>query len=114
MNQMLTIAITTIIVFCVQEYRHRVIKPIRYEQKPALMESWQDFITANINSCFTQEHCFQCHELINLFIIKFAQDIPSPLFKRDIENILNRLDTKYKAIKHQDNLSDITVDTLIN
>lgn len=114
MNQILAISITAIIVFFVQEHRHRVIKPVRYEQKPPIMESWQDFIAATINSCFTQEHCFQCQELINLFIVKFTDAIPLELFKRDVECLMNRLDTKYKAIKHQDELSDITIDTLIN
>lgn len=111
----ITAIITTVIVLgWSQLYYARVIKPVDEEQKEnefmPLFQLWKDFITANINSCFTRMHCEQCFELVRLFELKFSRDLSKEIVGNEVNNMCNRLNTKYKIINE---LSETTYNDLI-
>lgn len=105
---------TSIVVILVLLYYYEIVAPVNREQKeikPSLKFVWIDFIYVNINSCYTEYHCLQCKKLIQLFEIRFKKEIPAQLFYDCIENMYNRLDTKYKLFALDDErLSNLSAD----
>jgi hypothetical protein len=108
-SYLLTVAVT---VLACQFYNHHISKVVANEHPRRL--SWEDFIEANINACKTSEECIICRKLIELFDKKFRGKIPAQVFYDHIEIFWNRLDTKYKVIKKQEEMSELTIDQLLN
>lgn len=115
MTTILTITITGIIVYFYQEIKYRVFKPVAIEQNMGDAQAWKNFIEANIDSCFTTAQCFCAYELIKLFSKRFKNQMPVHVFADWIENLSNRIDTRYKVIKREDEeMSELTIDQLVN
>jgi hypothetical protein len=113
MNIIITILVTAIVVGTwVQLYNAKVIRPVDEEQNENLLKVWTDFITANIDSSFTIDHCHTCAELIKLFISRFKSEQHISIINENLESMWNRLDLKYQSIKYQE-LSETTSDHLI-
>lgn len=116
MNTYLTISITaTVVFFLTMTYHSKVIVPVNQEQrqKPGSMDQWVDFITANIGSSFTAEHCAQCGSMIGLFIVKFNKELPIPSVQKEAVKMWNILETRASIIKARDEWSGVTYDDLI-
>jgi hypothetical protein len=109
----LTAIFTAIIILTIEEYHYQIAKPVRPKKPKPFIQEWQTFVEANINSCFTEEHCLQCTSLIHLFDRKFRRQTPAPVFNQLIEKLWNRLDAKYKDL-NKVSLSKTTVDQLLN
>lgn len=115
MNYLITSAITALIIAGCFLYQYEIVLPVKREmkdnKKQPLNIEWIDFIHANINSCFTEYHIHQCRKLIILFEQKFRNQIPPHVFSDCVESLFNRLDTRYKTIRNEDDrLSNLTAD----
>lgn len=105
-----------LIVWYVQDARYKVIRDVDLERNdPAHATAWRDFIISNINSCITTDQCFQVYELIKLFKERFKNEMPRDFFNEWVESLINRVDTKYKSLKsEEEQMSELTIDRLVN
>ena len=99
-------------------YFYEVKRPVDREfneQSLDLRTDWMDFINANIRASFTKYHCHQCSKMIELFNARFRKETPPYIFNEWINQLYNRLDSRYKNIcTEDDRLSNITSDDAIN
>lgn len=97
----LTIIITAMAVFSLEEYYHQTMKPVKMEKVPMYWQEWIDFIIANINSAKTEDQCLMLKSLILLFERFFRKKVNKSDFDRTLSALWNRLDTRHKALRAQ-------------
>lgn len=117
MSNLITFAVTAVVTATCFLYYYEIAQPVREEQKPprSLRDEWIDFINANIIQSKTTYHCHQCRKMIMLFDLRFRKVTPPQPFMEYMENLYNRLDTRYKCIKQEDDgLSNLTSDDVQN
>ena len=115
MSYLFTIAVTALATTYILLFIQKYSKPNYPENRSIDVTAWRDFIISNINSCITTDQCFQVYELIKLFRERFKNEMPRDFFNEWVESLINRVDTKYKSLKsEEEQMSELTIDRLVN
>lgn len=96
-----------------------IFQRITKQKKPPVIvynvdaAAWKTFIEACCNSCLTKDHCYITYDLLNLFSIRYREEIPTNIFNEWMAKLETRIYKKFQAIKTSDP-TEITIDHLVN
>jgi len=97
-NLFLTTLLPMLITAGIIIHYYEIIVPKKKHVNYSVYQAWIDFIKVNIDTCKTTDQCMECTNLIKSFSRMFRPHMPQENFINLLNDLYNRLDTKYKLL----------------